>query len=142
MNLAVGLAAKYLRENGRPEASRAIVALTLNSGKSTIPDRAILGALWQANVTFSGLFANGAAKGSIDLRFFVQATGGQMLEMDVDHVPLAEVFESLRERYLLSFQGPKGEPNFLRSLRIELTPEVRARHPQLEIRARGGYVTN
>lgn len=142
-NASLALTAQYLREKARPEAARAIVIFTLNDGRREISDRATRDALWQSNVTLSGLLArNGelAETDKADVRPFIEATGGEMLDMDRKNIPLADILRSLRERYLITYRAPDGQPKTIRSLSVGLTPEAQARLQDFKIRAPGGYV--
>ena len=142
LNASIAIAAQYLREKARPEATRAIVILTLNNGRREISDRATRDALWHSNVTLSGLIANAEndRRGATDVRPFIEATGGEMLNMDRKNIPLAEILQSLRERYLITYREPDGPPKTIHSVSVGLTPEAQARLQDIEIRARGGYV--
>ena len=63
-----------------------------------------------------------------------------MLDMDRKNIPLADILRSLRERYLITYRAPDGQPKTIRSLSIGLTPEAQARLQDFKIRAPGGYV--
>jgi hypothetical protein len=144
LNASIALTARYLRENARPEATRAIVILTLNDGRREISDRTTRDALWQSNVTLSGLFAKNGAETdrpeAAGVRPFIEATGGEMLNMDHKNIPLAEIFRSLRERYLITYRAPDGQPRTIHSIAAGLTPEAQAHLQDIKIRAPGGYV--
>jgi VWFA-related protein len=144
LNASIVLTARYLREKARPEAARAIVILTLNDGRREIPDRATRDELWLSNVTLSGLLAKNRAEtespGAADVRPFIEATGGAMLNMDSKNIPLAEILKSLHDRYLIAYRAPDGPPKTIHRISVGLTPEARARLQDIEIKARGGYV--
>ena len=84
---------------------------SLNNGRREISDRATRDALWHSNVTLSGLIANAEndRRGATDVRPFIEATGGEMLNMDRKNIPLAEILQSLRERYLITFRAPDAQ---------------------------------
>ena len=63
-----------------------------------------------------------------------------MLNMDRKNIPLAEILQSLRQRYLITYRAPDGSPKAIHSISVGLTPEAQARLQDIEIRARGGYV--
>jgi hypothetical protein len=146
LNGALVAAAQYLRENGRPEAARAIVILTLNEGRRQVSDRAARDSLWRANITLSGIIpkigpsAKRDGPDVADVLPLIDETGGDILEMDRKNVPLGEIFERLHERYLITYRAPEGEPKTIRSVAVDLTPEAKARLGDYKIRARGGYV--
>jgi hypothetical protein len=142
LNASIAITAQYLREKARAEATRAIVILTLNDGRREISGRATRDALWQSNVTVSGLIANAETDrpGAADVRPFIEATGGEMLNMDRKNIPLAEILQGLRERYLIMYRAPDGPPKTIQSISVGLTTEAQARLQDIEIRARGGCV--
>jgi hypothetical protein len=142
LNASIALTAQYLREKARPEAARAIVLLTLNDGRREISDRATRDALWQSNVTLSGLFAKAETDrpGAVDVRPLIEATGGEVLNMDRKNIPLAEILQGLRQRYLITYRAADGPPKTIHSISVGLTPEAQARLQDIEITARGGYV--
>jgi hypothetical protein len=74
------------------------------------------------------------------VRPFIEATGGEMLNMDRKNIPLAEIFRSLRERYLITYRAPDEQPKTIHGISVGLTPEARARWQDIKIRAPGGYV--
>ena len=141
LNGAVALTAHHLRDDARPEATAAIVILTDNGGSRGISDRAARDALWQTNVILSGLLVKTADRPQeADVRQFIDATGGEMLPMDEENVPLAEILRSLRARYAIAWRAPGGTPKTIRPISVDLTAEARARLGDASVRAPGAYV--
>jgi hypothetical protein len=144
LNAAVGLTARYLRDTARPDAARAIVMVTANHGAKEISERAARDALWQGNVTLSGLLAGpdadapGAEDG--DVRRLVAATGGSLLRLEAGNFPWRQILRALRDRYAIGYPAPEGPAGTIRELRIELTPRARDRYRDARIQAPAGYV--
>jgi len=146
LNEAIAAATEYLRDDSRPEAALAIVMVTLNEGRRQVSDRAARDAMWQGNITLSGLIptAGTAVKNrgpdAADVQPLIEATGGDLLYMDRKNVPLDQIFERLRERYLITYRAPEGQPKTIHTVSVDLTPEAKARLQDFKIRARGAYV--
>lgn len=146
LNDAIAVATQYLREDARPEAARAIVILTLNEGRRQVSDRAARDGLWQSNITLSGLIPKvGAVAGNhgpdaAGVQPLIEATGGDMLYMDRKSVQLDQILERLRERYLITYRAPEGQPKTIHTVSVDLTPEAKARLQDYKIVARGAYV--
>jgi len=141
LNATVLASAIYLQRHARTEARRAIVILTDNKGDRAVPDSTVRDGLWEADVTLSALLF-GPTEGSrreADVRRFVQVTGGEVLKVRTDHLPLGEMFRRLRERYVILYRAPEGEPGSTRRIRVDLTHEAKSRIKDLKIRARTGY---
>ena len=140
LNSAIALAALYFRDHARPSAARAIVIVTANQGRRGVSDRATRDALWQANVVLSGLLAAREHSGEADVRQFVDASGGEALEMDPANVPLGQAIRDLRARYQISYRAPGGTPKSIRTISVELTGDAKLRLPDAKIRTPGAYV--
>ena len=63
-----------------------------------------------------------------------------MLNMDRKNIPLAEILQSLRQRYFITYRAPDGQPKTIHRISVGLTPEAQAHLQDIKIRARGGYV--
>jgi hypothetical protein len=147
LNGAIAMAALYLREFGRPEATPAIVMLTLNNGPREVSERPVRDALWQSGITVSAVVpklgpqAKSESAGSAGIRPFVEATGGDLLEMDAKNVPLGDILRRLQERYAISIYAAEGaQPKEIRSLTVDLTAAAKARLGDYKIAARRAYV--
>jgi hypothetical protein len=132
LNAAIAVAAHYLQDRGRSDALRAIVVLTEGSTRAQqgVSERATRDALWQSRALISGL----AAEDTAAVRPFVDATGGDLLAATTKNVPLAEIFQRLRERYLITWRAPAARPRTIRTVAVDV-PGREAR-----VRAPGGYV--
>ena len=140
LNAAVQLAAKYLAQNARTGARRAIVMMSDNQGYPNVSDQVVRSELWATNVVFNLLlFPAKGGRREADVREFAKATGGEVLPYRAAGVPLAELMQRLRQRYALLYLSPQGQPGENRQIRVELSPEAKGRFRQAKLRARTGY---
>jgi hypothetical protein len=144
-----------LQENARTEAGRAIVMVTLNHGRRRISDEATRDALWRANITLSAITPKDGAAPAREgpdvgnVLPLVDATGGDAFEMDKRRIPLAEVLQRLRERYLVTYRIASDATKTVHSdaditnhkIGVDLTPDAKARLQDAQIHARGGYMS-
>lgn len=141
LNGNVQQAARYLQQNARVGARRAIVMLSDNQGYPAVGDQAVRDELWRSDVVFNLLlFPGKSSRREADVRQFVKSTGGELLPFREAGVPLAELFARLRQRYSLLYPAPEGKAGEVRQIRVELTSGARRRHPRASVRARTGYV--
>jgi hypothetical protein len=140
LNSPVALAALYLQEHARPEATRAIVLLTDNQGRPGVADRPTRDALWQSTVVLNGLLSKREPSGEADVRRLIDATGGEALAMDPANVPLDQVLRDLHDRYRITYRAPGGTPRSIRKVSVELAGEAKARIRDAKIRFPGAYV--
>ncbi len=141
LNATVQLTAKYLRQKARPGARRAIVMMSDNRGYQNVSDQEVRNELWANNVVFNlMLFRGGPSRGKADTREFAKATGGEVLPYRTTGVPLAELFQRIRQRYYLLYAAPEGKPGEYHQIRVELSDEAKKLHRDAKVRARTGYV--
>ena len=141
LNDSILATARYLMQHARPEARRAIIILTDNKGGRAVPDNAVREELWDGNVVLNALiFAPTPGDfGSADVRKFTRATGGELLRFNKEHIPFAEMFRRLRERYVLMYRAPNAKAGSIRHIRVDLTSEARSGLKGVHIRSRTGY---
>jgi hypothetical protein len=135
LNSALAVTAQALRERTERGARRAIVIVTDNQGAKGIPDGPTRDALWRLNVIVCAVIA-GSGPSEADVRPFAAATGGEVFP-DID---LAAAFRSIRDRYLLTYVAPGGEPKTIHLISVDLSPAAKARYPDARVLVRGGYV--
>ena len=141
LNATVLSAARYLAKHARSEARRAIVMMSDNHGYLNVEDQAVREALWETNTVFNLLlFPGKPSRGKADVREFVRATGGEAMPARAQGVPLAELFQRLRQRYWLLYAEPPGKPGEYHQIRVELSEEAKKRVHEAKVRARSGYV--
>jgi len=146
LNRAIAAAAKYLRDYARAEASAAIVILTRNDSRLEVSDEKARDALWRPNITLSGLAPDMGSAPKMarpdlgDVRPLIEATGGDLLEMNPKHIPLGEIFQRLRERYVITYRVPDGQQwETVHSIAVGLTPATKARLQDFKIVGPGVY---
>jgi len=146
LNSALAVTAHALRDRARSDSRRAIVIVTDNHGAKGVTDGATRDALWRTNVIVCGLLVNGGetaaplSESAGDVRQFINATGGEVFNVEGKQIPLGEAFRSIRARYLLTYKAPGGEPKTIHSISVELSAAARSRYPDARILVRGGYV--
>jgi hypothetical protein len=68
-------------------------------------------------------------------------TGGDAVRFLDPQNPL-DFLTPIRQSYTLWFRQPEGlEPGQQRSIRVDLSPEMRERYPDAVVKARSGYIT-
>ena len=146
LNSALAVTAHALQNRARTDSRRAIVIVTDNRGAKGVPDRATRDALWRTNVIVCGLLVNSGktvlppSEFAGDVRPFIGDTGGELFNLDAKRVPLAEALQSIRDRYLLTYKAPGGEPKTIHSVSVDLSPAAKLRYPDARVLVRGGYV--
>lgn len=143
LNATVLATAKYLRQNARTGARRAIVMMSDNRGYQGVSDEAVRNELWANNVVFNLLLFRGApSRGRADVREFAKATGGEVLPFRPQGVPLAELFQRLRQRYYFLYPAPESAPGTVHNIRVELSDDARRRFRNARLRSRTGYLAD
>ncbi len=133
--------AQYLRQQARVGARRAIVMLSDNRGYENVTKNEVRQALWSGNVVFNLLkFVALIGHGRGDTREFAEATGGEVLPFRSEGVPLADLFQRLRQRYYFLYPEPATKAGELHRIRVELSPEAKKRLKDAKVRARTGYL--
>ena len=66
-------------------------------------------------------------------------TGGESVKVARATTTFPEMIERIRTRYSLQYHAPESGPTGFRSIRVELTPQAKMRHPTAEVRVRKGY---
>ena len=142
LNTSIRDGVEYLKRYSRPGARRVIVVLTDNVAQKTSSDRQVEYDLWEADAVLSAiLFKTNASGGVADVRKFVKATGGEALEWNPGKLPLVELFERIRKRYVLMYRAPQSRPGEVHHIRVDLGSEAKRRIKNLQIRARKGYIS-
>jgi VWFA-related protein len=141
LNSSVLYSSLYLRKQARRDARLAVVILTDNEGYSRIPDDTVRNGLWEADVVLNALLfpADSHRRKYADVRRFVTATGGEALKANSKDLRLDEMFQRLRERYVLIYHAPGGEPGSIRRIKVDLTKQAKSKVRDLKIRTRTGY---
>jgi VWFA-related protein len=152
---AVDDAAKYFMRDQRTERRRAVLIITDNMGVRTRKEMSVVRDLWEADALLSGLII--AAPGMQTRRVIVGVlapytlfsiagmehiaaqTGGDTLRSGDPSVSFPAMMRRIRSRYSLYYPTPEGKPGSYRSIRVELTPEAKARFPEARVNARRGY---
>lgn len=152
INLALVEAAKLFTEQAPATGRRAVLILTDNLGVNyQIADEAVIRALQDANTVCNSIVVGKSKKSDKATRFrnpdfsyadvfrIVEETGGDSIKSDKAGEAFAEILERIRSRYSLHYAAPGGEPGAFREIRVELTPEAKARYPKAALRYRKGY---
>ena len=74
-----------------------------------------------------------------DLRQFVTATGGDLLDDNRKGTGLVEMFQRLHQRYVLLYRAPQDRPGSVHKIRVELTDQAKSALGDVQVRARTGY---
>jgi VWFA-related protein len=135
--------ALYLKKQSRPGARRVIVALTDNVGYETSTDDQVREDLWKTDTIVNAiLFKPTTGGGEADIKTFVKDTGGETIDFRQGELPLVELFERIRKRYVLFYRPPAGQSKSVHKIRVELTKTAKSRYKDRTIRARTGYVAD
>ncbi len=131
---------------------RAILIVTDNVAESRTTASRVTRSLWSADTTVSSLlilspqanarqgFAPTRAVNWSDVRPITYATGGDFMDWAPGTPALAQVLERIRQRYSLQYDAPPGKIGKERKVKVDLSPEARARYPQARVIARTGYL--
>lgn len=75
-----------------------------------------------------------------DVFKLAEATGGETVKAERAASFFPEMVARIRDRYTLAYRAPEGgKAGEFRTIRVELSPEARARYPRAEVLARSGY---
>jgi len=139
LNRCTLMAAAYLRGESRPDARLGMIMLTDNLGTKSLSDSKVRDGLWETNVVMSAvIFPRKTIPPSnfkANIKPFVEATGGDVFDLESDNFSLATVIERMRKRYSLTYKAPA------RKLGQPCRIQVRMRDPSrsyYSIRARTG----
>ncbi len=154
INDALVDASKYMREKAGEAGRRSIVILTDNLGLNyQSPDDRVIRSLYESDTVLNALVAGkGERPAPIrpghyinpdftppDVFHIADETGGEAVKVARATTTFPEMIERIRTRYSLQYHAPGGGPTGFRSIRVELTPRAKMRHPKAELRARKGY---
>ena len=127
-----------VKEQSRPGARRAILILTDNNAAKAVADYVVRNELWENDVVLNALlFRTSFRSGQADVRPFVEATGGDSMWYKSGKFPLADMFQRMRQRYVLVYRSPGGEPGQVRLIKVEVS---KPGSKDLTVRARTGYL--
>jgi len=149
VNEALVMAAHYLQSEP-PRGRRAILIVTDNqSARAAATNDQVLRALSDANITLNALVTNGSpvttarytdpAGKAPDVLQYTSKTGGEVLTGDSPAASFRKIVESILTRYTLDYAAPAAEPGSYRKIRVELSPNAKARYPGAKVEARAGY---
>ena len=142
LNATVLNTAIVLAQTARSGARRAVIVLTDNCAERDVPDAEVRSELLRENVVVNALLFPAPCSGKdADVTRFATATGGDVLNVD-EALPLGEMFRRMRQRYVLLYPAPGGEPGSMRTIRVDVSADVRARLKNVSVRARTGYVVS
>ena len=145
LNATLLTAVDYLRQHGRPGAHRHIVVLTDNKGAMSISNETVRDALWESDIVMSLIRFDTRSQGyqgspvHADLRQFVTATGGDLLDDSRKGTGLIEMFSRLHERYVMLYRAPQDRPGSIHKIRVNLADEAKVIRGDVRVNARTGY---
>src|SRR5436305_3166647 len=151
INEALLMAANYLRSEA-PRGRRAILIVTNNqSARAAVRGEQVSRACSDANITLHALitstpqpqnavgrYSDPASKAP-DVLVYTSRTGGEVLTGDSPAASFAKIVGSILTRYTLDYAAPAAEPGSYRKIRVELSPNAKARYPGAKVEARAGY---
>jgi len=138
-------AVRYLRQQGRPGSHRHIIVLTDNKGAMAVSNETVRDALWESDAVLSLIRFDTPDRDYLnrpvhaDLRQFVTATGGDLLDDNRKGTGLVEMFQRLHQRYVLLYRAPQDRPGSVHKIRVELTDQAKSALGDVQVRARTGY---
>lgn len=145
LNATLLKAVLYLRQEGRPGAHRHIIALTDNKGDLAVSNETVRDALWESDAVLSLIRFDTRDPGyshdpiHADLRQFVTATGGDMLDDSRKGTGLVEMFQRLHERYVILYRAPQDKTGSVHKIRVNLTEKAKSALGDVQVHARTGY---
>ncbi len=153
VNEALVMAAHYLQAEP-PRGRRAILIVTDNqSARAAATSEQVLRALSDANITMNALVTGNAplpaaaarytdpANKAPDVLQYTLRTGGELLTGDSPAASFRKIVESILTRYTVDYAAPAADPGSYRRIRVELSPNAKARYPGAKVEARAGYYT-
>lgn len=151
VNEALVEAAKQLRRQ-QGKSRRAILIVTDNEGaKGSVTNDEVVRSLHAADTVLSAVLVGDAAGPYRSARYqnpalsppdvhrYASDTGGVVASGSDPVQALLPVLKELTTRYSLQYTAPPAEDGTFRRIRLELTPEARAKYPGAKINARSGY---
>ena len=149
VNEAIVAAAKYM--GSQAGKRRAILIVTDNEGaRKAVSDDEVVRALHSANTVLSAILVGDSA-GYAKARYespglappnverFVAETGGEVIRGAAPANALQPMLKGLTTRYTFQYTAPPAEDGTFRRIRVELTPELAAKYPGAQVKARSGY---
>lgn len=140
LNQTVLMAAKYLRQQSRPQARRGIIVLTDNLGFKGLPDNTVRDGLWEADLVLSTVFFSSGfsrlPKYKANIEPFAIATGGDVFRVGDENFDLNESLQRMRQRYSLMYRAPARKPGSVCRIKVQLKNPA---YKNFQIRARTGY---
>jgi hypothetical protein len=140
LNQTVLMAARYLRQQSRPQTRRGIIVLTDNLGFKGLPDATVRDGLWEADLVLSTVFFfSGYSRlpnYKANLEPFAIATGGDVFRVNDYNFDLNESLQRMRQRYSLMYRAPAHKPGSICRIKVQLRNPA---YKQFQIRARTGY---
>ncbi|MEO8132293.1 MAG: VWA domain-containing protein [Bryobacteraceae bacterium] len=154
INEALVDASRYMREHAGEAGRRAILILTDNLGLNYLsPDEKVIRSLYEADAVMNAMVAGKGERPEPirpgryanpdftppDVFHIADETGGEAIKVGRASATFPEMIERIRTRYSLQFHTPEIGPAGFRTVRVELTPQAKLRHPKAEVHARKGY---
>ena len=154
INDALVDASKYMREKADEAGRRSIVILTDNLGLNyQSPDERVIQRLYESDTVLNAMVAGkGERPAPIrpghyvnpdftppDVFHIADETGGEAVKIARARTTFSEMIEHIRTRYSLQYRSPESGATGFRSIRVELSPQAKIRHPTAVVRARKGY---
>jgi len=143
-------AAKYFQTQPGSERRRAVLAFTDDDGHGFKSQKSVTRDLWEVDAILSGLIIGSPSiiqiagphlTGGDDYIEDVAAqTGGDVVRADPPGPAFRQMLLRMRKRYSLYYPMPPGKPGQVRRVTVELSPKLKAGHPDATVLARKGYV--
>jgi VWFA-related protein len=153
---AVDAAAQRFGRERVTQRRRAVLIITDNIGQRTRREISVVRDFWEADALLSGLIVTNPTMQKIQtittimapqgllmragMKGIAEKTGGDAIQTSDPGPAFQEAMHRIRSRYSLYYALPEGKPGAVRSVKVELTPDVAKRFPKARVRARTGYV--
>jgi hypothetical protein len=146
---ALSDAAKYLGSGAT--VPNVILILTDNAARADTTEAAALHDLWAASASVDAMVVSSAplwdesVSRSLagtklqDVRRITDQTGGVIMQTPDVEAALRGMLERSRTRYTVFFRQPDLAPGTLRHIKVDLSPDARAKHPRAVVRSRTAY---
>ena len=153
INAGIIFAARYLARQP-VRGQRAILVVTDNQGLNyQVPDEDVIRELYAADAVLNAILFGRQRKPDLvkpgryvnpdftptDVFQLARETGGEAVESREAARSFQQMIEGIRARYSLQYAAPAQTVGQFRRIRVELTPDVRKRHPDAAVYARAGY---
>jgi VWFA-related protein len=151
INEALLMAAQYMQSEPQ-RGRRAIVIVSDNqSARAKVTGEQVTRALSDGNITFNALLTGSVqpatapgrysdpANAAPDVVQYATRSGGEVLTGDSPAAGFRKIVESILTRYTIDYAAPAAEPGSYRRIRVDLSPDAKARYPGAKIEARAGY---